>query len=140
MGDHCQVLPRLDWFQVRSSGALPTGVLLGDVVPADTFLHCAVEVGNERNSQLLSGANERLAERVVLHLLGDVYRTDAAVILVIEALVGLSPSEERQHFVITPVLVAERRPGLIVGFLATNVDHRIDRGAAAQRAALWVPH
>jgi hypothetical protein len=73
-----QVLARPDRFQVCAGGALTAGVLMRDVVPADALLDRAVEVGNERHPELLSRAYERLAQRIVLDLLGDVHRTHAA--------------------------------------------------------------
>src|SRR6185295_11106288 len=111
-----------------------------DVVPADAFLHRSVEVRYEGDPQLLGGADEGLAQRVVLDLLGDVHRTRAAVVPVVEPLVVLSPPEERQYLLITPVLVAELCPGFVILFLAADIDHRVDRGTAAQRAALRIPH
>ena len=116
VGDDGEVLPRPDRFQVRGSSALAASVLLGDVVPADALLRGAVEIGNEVDAELLSGAYERLAQWIVLNLLGDIHRAHAAVVAVVEALVGLGPPEERQHLVITPVLVAELRPRLVVLF------------------------
>ena len=49
-------------------------------------------------------------------------------------LVVLQPLEHRQHLVPGPVLVAERRPVVVVLLLAAHVDHGVDRGAAAQHA------
>ena len=135
-----EVLPAADRLEIGGRGALPAGVLLGDVVPADALLYGAVEVAGERHAELLGGPDERLAERVVLDLLGDVHRADAAVVAVVEPLVGLGPAEERQHLLVAPVLVAELRPRLVVLALAADVDHRVDRGAAAQGPALRVPH
>jgi hypothetical protein len=140
MGDDSEVLPGPDRFQVRGRGALPTGVLLGHVIPAHAFLDCAVEVGNEGNPQFLGRTYERLAQWIVLDLLGDVHRPLAAVVSVVQPLIRLGTPEKRQHLLKPPVLVAQLRPGLIVLFLAADVDHRVDRSAAAQRAALRIPH
>ena len=140
MGDDVEVLPRPGRFQVRRSSALAASVLLGDVVPADALLRSAVEIGDEVDAELLGGAYERLAQRIVLNLLRDIHCAHTAVVAVVEALIGLGPPEERQHLVISPVFVAELRPRLVVLFLPADVDHRVDRGATAQGAALWVPH
>ena len=95
---------------------------------------------DERHAELLGGPDERLAERVVLDLFGDVHRADAAVVAVVEPLVGLGATEERQHLLKAPVRVAQLGPGFVVLFLTADVDHRVDGGAATQGAALGVPH
>src|SRR4029453_5119381 len=118
MSDDCEVLPRPDRFQIRGRGALTTSVLLGYVVPADAFLNCAVEVGDEGDPQFLSPAHERLAQRIVLDLFGDVHRPLAAVVAVVQPLIRLGAPEEWQYLLIAPVLVAQLCPGLVVLFLA----------------------
>src|SRR5215212_976749 len=140
VSDDGEVLPRPDGLQVCRGRAFASGVLLRDVVPAHPFLHGTVEVGNEGDAELLRSAYEGLAQWIVLDLFGDVHRAEAAVIPVVQALVRLRPPEEWQDLFIAPVLVAEIRPGLVILFLAANVDHCVDRSAAAQGATLRVPH
>jgi len=105
--DHGEVGPFADRLEVCGRRALAAHVALRDVVEADAVLHGAVEVGVVGEPGLLPGADEGLAERVVLHLLGDVHRPAAAVVLVHDALVVLHATEVRQHAVIAPALVAE---------------------------------
>src|SRR5207248_3526877 len=51
------------------------------------------------------------------------------------ALVVLGLQEVREHIAPPPPLEAHRRPGVIVGRVAADVDHRVDRGGPAEGPA-----
>ena len=126
--------------EVRGRRALPADVSLGDVVEADAGLLGAVEVVAERDADALGRPHEPLRDRVVGDLLGDVHRAAGAVVLVGEPLVVLGLAEVRQDAVVAPALVAEIPPLVVVEPIAADVDHRVDRRAAPERAALRVVH
>ncbi|MNZ74630.1 hypothetical protein D3C78_930830 [compost metagenome] len=69
-----------------------------------------------------------------LHL-ADVQLTFAAVEFAVAAMVLLALAEVRQHVGVGPALVAQRMPVVVVAVVATDVDHAVDRAAAAERLA-----
>src|SRR5271166_4064789 len=62
----------------------------------------------------------------------DRQRPELAVKLVLVALVGFRLAEVRQHLVIAPSFCAVGGPAVIVGAMATNVNHRVERTGAAK--------
>src|SRR5918993_5481784 len=63
-----QVWPMANRLEVRGGGTVAARVLLCDVVPTHPFLTGAVEVRVVGNTELLGGAYEGFAQRIMLHL------------------------------------------------------------------------
>ena len=61
-------------------------------------------------------------------------RPARAVQLARAALVVLGADEVGQHVVPAPVVEAQRLPAVVVGAVAADVDHRVDRGGATESA------
>ena len=68
-----------------------------------------------------------------------VERAVGAVVLVVQALVVLGAAEVRQHLVVGPAVVALGGPVVVVGAVAADVDHRVDRARASQHLAARLP-
>ncbi len=126
--------------QERRRGTLPTHVALGHVVEADAILHGAVEVVAEGDADALGRPDEPFRQGIVADLLRDVEGTARAVELVDETLVVLRLPEVGQDSVVAPAVVAEIAPRVVVEAVAADVDHRVDRRAAAERATLRIVH
>ena len=62
-------------------------------------------------------------------------RPAVAVVLARAELVVLGALEHRQDVVVAPAGIAEVAPGVVVGAVAADVDHRVRRRAAAERLA-----
>ncbi len=77
----------------------------------------------------------RVDERVHRAAVGHRHRAAGAVVGVLAALVVLRALEVRQHVVVAPALAAGGRPAVVVGAVAADVDHRVDRAAAAEHPA-----
>ena len=73
----------------------------------------------------------RVDQRLHRTTLRDGERTADAVELVLAALVVLGALEVREHLVVRPAGSAARRPVVEVEPVAAQVDHRVDRAAAA---------
>ncbi len=123
-----QVRPAHDRVEVGDGGAGTRAVAMGHLVPADPVLLGAVEVLVRREAVRLRGVQEVLRERVARAALGHRERPAGTVVLVLAALVVLCALEVREHLVPgpagPPLVVVERVPA--------DVDHRVDRGGAAQ--------
>lgn len=57
-----------------------------------------------------------------------------------EPVIVLGAPEERQHVVPAPAVAAGVAPAVVIGRRAADVDHRVHRAAAAERAALRHVH
>ena len=94
-----------------------------------------VEVGVHRHLQLPPGLQKVFLERIGGPDAGYVQRTAGTVKAVLHHLVILGLLEVGQHVVIGPAGIAQRRPAVIVGAMAADVDHGVDRARSAQRLA-----
>ena len=131
-GDHVEVWALERGAQVRVGRAVAPPVTLGQLEAADALLPGAVEVGVVLVSGRPGGLEHRVDERAHRAALGHLDRTTDTVKLVLAALVVLGPPEVRQHLVVAPAVESRRRPAVVVGPVAADVDHRVDRAAAAQ--------
>ena len=109
-----EIGPLARWMQEGGGGALAPSVALGDVVEGHAMLLGTVDVGVEGDSELLEPAHERLAQRIGLHLLGDVHVAADAVELVVEPLVVLGAAEVREDAPVVPALGAQAGPFVVV--------------------------
>ena len=106
---------------------------LGELVAPESVLLGAVEVGVLRQAGLGGRLHEGVGERVVGTALGDRQRAADAVELVGAALVVLAALEVLKDLVVRPPARAARRPLVEIGAVTADVDHRVDRAAAAER-------
>ena len=109
-------------------------LLAGDLVLPGALLLGAVEVVGGLESGADRAVHERLAELVGVDAVLDVQRPVLPVPRSGQPGVALRLHEVRQHVVEAPaggaVLVA---PGVVVGMVPADVDHRVHRRAAAER-------
>jgi len=121
--------------QERRVGGLAAAVALGDLEAAHALLAGAVEVG----VVLVAGVDRRLDHRVdelvVRAALAHLQRAADAVELALAALVVLGALEVGQHLVEGPAGGALLGPLVVVDAVAAQVDHRVDRAAAAEQLA-----
>ena len=89
----------------------------------------------DRPLQFARGLQVDLLHRIVGLQLGDVERSALAVILAVELGVVLRALEVGQHVAVRPAAVAERGPVVVVGFVAADIDHRVDGRRAAEPLA-----
>ncbi|MNO89958.1 hypothetical protein D3C76_814570 [compost metagenome] len=134
-GHHGEVAVQLaDRLEEGRGGAPAAAVADGHVIGADAFLLGAVEVG----VVVVAGALRRLDEGTGGGMLlrpADVQLAIAAVEFAAAAMVLLALAEVRQHLVVGPAGIAQLRPVVVVAAVAADVDHAVDRAAAAQRLA-----
>jgi hypothetical protein len=130
-----RIWPRQVRLDIGARRAPALAVLLGDLIDAEAHLMRAVEVGVHRQLQLPTGFQKIALERIAGSDAGDIQRTAGAVEAILHHLVVLGFLEVGQHIVIGPAGVAERRPAIVVGAMAADIDHGVDRARSAQRLA-----
>src|SRR5436305_228605 len=92
----------------------------------------AVEVGVELVPGLASGLDHDVDQRVHRAAFGHRQRSANAVELTLAALVVLGALEVGEDLVIAPALAPARGPLVVVQAVAPDIDHRVDRAAAAE--------
>ncbi len=135
-GAHAQVAAMPGRPQVGAGRAAAPAVARGDLVEPAAGRVARVEVFVVGQPRLLAGPQPRLAERVDVADVGYAERAAGAVLRVAEALVVLGAQEIRQHVGMGPAGRAGLAPAIVVGRHAADVDHRVDRAAAAEHARL----
>ena len=134
-GDDIEIgaLPRRVQVGVRAGAAKP--IALGELEAPHALLPRAVEVRVVLVAGLPRGLDHRVHERVHRAALGHAERSAHAVEGVLAALVVLGAPEVRQHVVVAPAVEPHRGPLVVVGAVAADVDHRVDRARPADHAA-----
>src|SRR5207248_5511715 len=102
----------------------------------DAFLLFAVVVQGERITRLsrrLDKAVGQIEDRAVI--LDDQRAAPAAVFGVAIAAIGFRFAEKRQYLVIAPAAAAHLRPIVVIGRVAADIQHAVDRAGAAQGLA-----
>ena len=132
---HLQVRPVDHRVEIRVGGAAAEAAALRELEAADAVLLCTVQVVVRRVAGLHGRLEHQVDERVHRTAVGDGLRAADAVVLALAALVVLAALEVRQHLVVAPARRAARRPVVVVEAVAAQVDHRVDRAAAADHAA-----
>jgi hypothetical protein len=128
-----QLRPAKRRLQVGVGGAVALPVLPGHLVEAHPFLFAAVDVLGPGESDLHRRLDERLRELVGRALVGDVQRPTRPVELGVAVdFVVLGPLEVREQLLVSPPLVAVVGPVVVVGGVAADVDHRVDRAGPAE--------
>lgn len=123
--------------QIGAGGAGTLAVAGGGLVETDAVLAVAVEVVAIGQVQLLAGADKRHAQRMAIAVFADRQQPVGAVVVVGQAFVGLGAFEVGQHLPVAPAGAAiALGPVVVILRLAAQVDHAVDRTAAAQHFAL----
>ena len=133
--NHLEIRPRSSRMQERVRGAAAHPAALGQLEAADALLAGAVEIRVVLVAGLLCGLEQRVNDRMHRAALGYRHRAADPVVGVLAALVVLRALEVRQHIVVAPAGAAGSGPGVVVGAVAADVDHRVDRAAAAEHLA-----
>ena len=124
-----------EWMDVAACRAPALAIVLGNLVGAEAFLLLGVEVLADAELSLARGLQIDVSHRIVGAQPGDMERTALAVILAVEFGIVLRALEVGQHVGVGPAGVAERRPLIVIAAVAADIDHRIDRGGAAEPLA-----
>ena len=133
--DQRQVRARQRGVEVGHRGRAAHAVALRHLVAADAVLLAGVEVLDLAEPGRRGGVDEGVRERVHGVRVRDGQRPAGAVELRRAALVVLGALEVGQHVVPAPARVAEVAPLVVVAAVAADVDHRVQRGGAAEHAA-----
>ena len=94
-----------------------------------------VEILAQAELRFLRGLQEDLLHRIAAARLVDGERPTLAVIFAVEIGVVFRALEVGQHVGKRPAGIAERGPLIVVGAVAADIDHRVDRGRAAEPLA-----
>ena len=121
-----------DRVQVGDRRAAAPAVARRELVPAEAVLARAVEVLAGRQAARRRGVEEGLRQPGARERVRDAQRPADAVVLGGAAHVVLRAQEVGQHVVPAP---AQLGPLVVVGRVAADVDHRVDRRGAAERLA-----
>ena len=135
-GHDLQISARLGLPQecVRSGPA--AAVMRRRLVEADAFLLGAVEIWVVTDADLLRRADEGAAERVMEAGLRYAKLAFGAMVLVGDLHIAFEVAEDREYVAIAPAAIAVLRPRVVVVRLAADIQHGVDRGAAADHVAL----
>ena len=126
--------------EVRARSRTAQAVPLRDLVEAETFLRCAVEVGVAREARRRRGIDGDVGEFVVIAQVRDRERTARAVPGVGAATVVFGVLEHGQHRIPRPARVTGRcGPVVVVARSAARVAHRVDRARAAEHFSARPP-
>ena len=131
-GDQREVLAPQHRVQVGDRRRAAHPAALGDLIPAHAVLLGAVEVVVGGKAGLQARLHERLTRAVAAAVLAHSQRSAGAVQLTGPALVVLGADEVREHVIPAPALEAHGGPTVVVGAVAADVDHRVDRRRATE--------
>ena len=120
--------------QIADGGRTAFSVSGRRLVVADAVLASAVEIVVAGKAELRRSGDEGLADRVLRHV-RHAERTACAVKAVGAAHLVLRALEIRQYVLERPSGIAELAPMIEILGLATDVDHAVDRGRAAEHLA-----
>ena len=121
--------------QIADRRAAPTAVADRHLDAREAVLLGAVVIVGRRMAGLAAGVQIRLDQRVGVARVLDGERPVAAAIRVRAALPALLPPEIGQHVRVGPARQAVRGPAVVVGAVAADIGHRVDRGRAADHLA-----
>ena len=134
-GAGAQVGPRQGGLEVSAGRRVAHAALLRHLVAPHPFLGRAVEVVVGRKPHFLKARRDGVADFMGVAAVLDVQRPARAVKGVCAVLVVLGLDEVRQHLVVAPAPVARCGPGVVVGLVAPDVDHRVDAARPTQHLA-----
>ncbi|MEH2558577.1 hypothetical protein V1286_006106 [Bradyrhizobium algeriense] len=120
---------------IGARGAATFAVLLRQLIDAEALVLVGVEILAQPKLRFLRGLQEDLLHRIAAARLVDGERPALAVILAVEIGIVFRALEVRQHVGERPAGIAEGSPLIVVGAVAADIDHRVDRGRAAEPLA-----
>ena len=132
VGDHREVGPAHRRMQIGGGGAAAHAIALGVLIEPDAILGGAVEIRVPGVTRLDRGFNEGVHQRIARAPLADLKRPELAMELVLAALVRLRLDEIGEDLVKAPAPGAVRRPAVVIGPGAANIDHGVHRARAAE--------
>ena len=135
-GLHGKVLPLSRGLEIARGRTSAAAVARVDLVEATAFLVARIEVGIEWQACLLARLYPDAAHRVGEFLVGNGEGAVGSMQLVGEAVVGLAPLEIGENVIPTPSVGSGGLPLIVVAGLPPQIDHGVDRAAAAQDACL----
>ena len=135
VGEHLDVGTQALRREVGERGAAAAAVSLRDLEPADALLGRAVVVVGLGDPGLHGGLDHRRRVAMLRAAVADAQRPAGAVVIALAAFVVLSLLEVRQGVLISPAREAHSRPLVVVGAVAADVEHRVERARAAEYAA-----
>ncbi|MNQ79304.1 hypothetical protein D3C85_942460 [compost metagenome] len=133
-GEHAEVVARPHLFEEGGGGAPAAAVADGHVVLADTLLLGAVEVRIEAVPGFAPGFDKGLGGPMGRRA-ADIQLAAVTMKIAGAAMVHLALAKIRQHLVERPAIVAQSRPVVVVAAMTADIDHAVDRTAAAKHLA-----
>jgi hypothetical protein len=140
VGDEIEVRPLQRRYQVGVRCALPPAVDDRELRPAESFLHAAVEIVDDRMTDLSSRLQHGLRQWVRRRRPPQPQRTAAAPQGRVSALDVLTAFEEGQQVVEPPAIRSGRDPRVIARPVPSDERHRIDRRGPTHTATARQPH
>ena len=129
-----QIGAKTGGLDVGFGGAPPPPVGRCGLVVAATLLLGAIEVGIARDAGLFGGGQHGFGQFVALAVVRHVQRTAGAVEFIGPTGLVFGFPEEREDGVPVPALAPALAPFVVVGVVAANIDHAVDRTRAAESA------
>ncbi len=133
--DHRQIRPIQHRVQIATRHAPSFAVFLRQLVGADAFLAGAAEVIVSYIARFERGLDIHAGQQVWRAQIRHVERSPDAMELGRAAFMIFRLFEERQHIRISPSLVTQCRPVIVVTGMAARIHHRVAGAAAAQGLA-----
>ena len=120
---------------IGARGAAALAVPLRHLVDAEAFVLVGIEILAQAKLGFLRRLQEGLLHRIVGAQFVDGERAVLAVIFAAEIGVVFRTLEVGQHVAERPAGVAERGPLIVVGAVAADIDHGVDRRRSAEPLA-----
>ena len=130
-----QVGPAAGGFEVGLGGGPAAPVVGGGLVVAAAFLLRAVEIGVAGEAGFLAGVQHRIGQFEAAGLVGDGQRAAGRVVVIGAARLVLGFLEVGENRIPVPADAAALAPLVVVGVVAADIDHAVDRAGAAQGLA-----
>src|SRR6476646_2865529 len=123
------------WMHVGACRTPALAVPLRQLVDAEAFMVFGVEILPQAELGLLRGLQKNLLHRIFGARLVDGQRPALSVIFAVEIGIVFRALEVGQYVVERPAGIAERGPVVVVGAVAADIDHGVDRRRAAEPLA-----
>ena len=101
-------------------------LLLGNLIVAEALLPAVVVVAIAWPALGCRGIDEGVQQFGALDHVGDVQQSATTARLVATWLEMLGLAEVRQHCVVRPAAIAELRPGIVVEWVASDIQHAVN--------------
>src|SRR5262249_28382624 len=137
VGADREVRPTHRRTQEGRSRAAPLSVPLGNLVDPKTLLVLAIEVGIALEPGLLRSFDEGMRKLVGASQFGDAQRAARAVVVRGATLLVFRLFKVRKDVRVSPALISQVPPLIVVKMVAANVDHGVEGAASTQHLAAW---